>query len=134
MRELNEVADEKLVETNKNVDKNKTKIATQNMVIKSKKEEVEKIDIEIIDKENILQKLNDKINDLNNKYEELKEAVKDALTSAYEYAVNDLKPSLFNYFKRQKQINEIDHSLGERLKSDAVDLQPSEEKKKTGRK
>ncbi|HIH0844141.1 TPA: hypothetical protein ACYHS1_003659, partial [Vibrio cholerae] len=54
---------------------------------------------------------------------------KDALTSAYEYAVNDLKPSLFNYFQRQKQINEIDHGLGERLKSDAVDLQPSEEKK-----
>ncbi|MBF4400837.1 hypothetical protein, partial [Vibrio anguillarum] len=70
LRELNEVADEKLVETNKNVDKNKTEIATQNMVIKSKKEEVEKIDIEIIDKKNILQKLNDKINDLNNKYEE----------------------------------------------------------------
>lgn len=129
LRELNEVADEKLVETNKNVDKNKTKIATQNMVIRSKKEEVEKIDIEIKDKKNILQKLNDKINDLNNKYEELKEAVKDALTSAYEYAVNDLKPSLFNYFQRQKQINEIDHGLGERLKSDAVDLQPSEEKK-----
>ncbi|ENO7073332.1 hypothetical protein ACBZ37_003176 [Vibrio cholerae] len=129
LKELNEIADEKLVETNKNVDKNKTEIATQNMVIKYKKEEVEKIDIEIIDKKNILQKLNDKINDLNNKYEELKEAVKDALTSAYEYALNDLKPSLFNYFQRQKEINEIDHNLGERLKNDAVDLQPSEEKK-----
>ncbi|WPC74155.1 coiled-coil domain-containing protein [Vibrio porteresiae] len=129
LKEQNKVAEEKLVETNENLAKNKTKIATQNMVIKSKKEEVEKIDIEIIDKVNILLKLNEKINDLNKKYEELKEAVKDALTSAYEYAVNDLKPSLFNYFKRQKQIKEIDSELGERLKNDAIDLQPNEEKK-----
>ncbi|QPL53588.1 hypothetical protein [Vibrio navarrensis] len=129
LKEQNKVADEKLIETNDNIAKNKTKIATQNLVIKTKKEEVEKIDIEIIDKKNILKTLNEKINDLNKKFEELKEAVKDGLISAYEYAVNDLKPSLFNYFKRQKQINEIDHNLGERLKNDAVDLQPTEEKK-----
>lgn len=108
-----------------NIKKTNEKILETKKVIKIKNDNVKKVHVA----QSKLNEINNFIDKKTNVLESLNKKIISALTSAVEYAMDSLPDSLKNYIDKQKEIEKIDLKVSNEVEEQAINIQPTEEKK-----